>query len=117
MPEPDAGNLLAGLPEPGDDEFSELLRSFPGIRLERIVSHGNVSPEGFWYDQDDDEWVVVIAGEAELEIEGERALRRLRRGDWLFLPAHCRHRVVGTAEDRPTVWLAVHVVKSADQSR
>jgi cupin 2 domain-containing protein len=84
----------------------------PGVRFERIVSHGHVSPDGFWYDQDDDEWVVVIEGEGELQIEGESTPRRLQPGDWLFLPAHCRHRVVSTAEGGPTVWLAVHIERS-----
>lgn len=104
-----SGSLLKNVSTLGDEESFEEILSRPGIRIERIVSYGHASPEGFWYDQDDDEWVAVIDGEAELEIEGEPAPRHLKRGDWVHLPAHCRHRVTRTAEDRPTVWLAVHI--------
>ena len=107
--EPSGGSLLTDLPKPGPEESLEELLSSPGVRIERIVSHGHASPLGFWYDQNDDEWVVVVEGEAEVQIEGESVTRQLSRGDWVFLPAHCRHRVARTAEDRPTVWLAVFV--------
>ena len=103
-----AGNLLAGLPPAGAEETFTPLAGGRSVHIERIVSHGHASDPGFWYDQQDDEWVLVVEGEAELEIEGEAATRTLRQGDWLLLPAHCRHRVVRTATDRPTVWLAVH---------
>ena len=106
---PKSGSLVAELPAPAEDEHFQDLLSRSGVRIERIVSHGHASPEGFWYDQDDDEWVVVIEGDAELQIEGEPEPRQLTRGDWLYLPAHCRHRVARTAGERPTVWLAVHV--------
>lgn len=106
---PSGGSLLENIPDLGDEEVLEDLLARAGVRIERIVSHGHASPEGFWYDQDDDEWVVVIDGEAELQIEGEPEPRRLARGDWVHLPAHCRHRVTRTAEGQPTVWLAVHV--------
>jgi cupin 2 domain-containing protein len=104
-----SGSLLENVSTLGDEESFEEILSQSGVRIERIVSHGHASPEGFWYEQNDDEWVVVIDGEAELEIEGEPAPRHLERGDWVHLPARCRHRVARTAEDRPTVWLAVHV--------
>ncbi len=77
------------------------------MRIERIVSTGQSSPEGFWYDQSQDEWVIVLSGHAGLLIEGE-AERRLGSGDFVFLPARKRHRVTWTAPDRPTLWLAVH---------
>ena len=109
---PTSGNLLADLLVPAEGEFFEDLLSRPGVRIERIVSNGHVSPEGVWFDQDQDEWVTVAEGAADLEIEGEPEARRLERGDWVFLPAHCRHRVVWTADDGPTVWLAVHYVKN-----
>ena len=104
-----SGNLLENIPPRTAPESINELLSHPGVRIERIVSHGHASPDGFWYDQDDDEWVAVITGEAELLIEGEPAPRELERGDWVFLPAHCRHRVVRTATGRPTVWLAVRL--------
>ena len=108
---PSSGSLLDNIADPGDGEFFENLLSRPGVRIERIVSCGHASPEGFWYDQEGDEWVAVIDGEAELQIEGEVESRHLTRGDWIHLPVYCRHRVTRTAEDRPTVWLAVHVGK------
>ena len=89
-------------------ETIEILLERPGLRIERIVSHGDASPPGFWYDQDWGEWVMLIAGAAELSIEGEAQTRRLAAGDWADLPAHCRHRVERTSADPPAVWLAVH---------
>jgi cupin 2 domain-containing protein len=79
----------------------------PGLRIERIVSTGQASPPGFWYDQPADEWVIVLAGSAGLLVEGE-AERTLEPGDHLLLPARTRHRVTWTDADKPTVWLAVH---------
>ncbi len=102
------GNLFADIGPAGADETFATLAERPGAIVERIVSTGQASPEGFWYDQDWTEWVVVLAGEAALRIEGEANLRTLRPGDWLELPAGFRHRVEWTATDRPTVWLAVH---------
>lgn len=97
-------NLLQPLPNDLTDEvFTELLRQ-GAARIERIVSNGHVSPADFWYDQDENEWVLLLVGEAEIEwADGERI--RLRQGDALNLPAHTRHRVTFTS--RPAVWLAV----------
>ncbi len=75
-------------------------------RVERIVSQGHASPPGFWYDQAEHEWVALLQGEAALELEGEPPLV-LRPGDHCFLPAHVRHRIIWTAPDGITVWLAV----------
>ena len=93
----------------GDDEHVETLASSVGGRVERIVSHGHVSPPGFWYDQDQQEWALVAQGTAELEIEDERGERgrvRLAAGDWILIPAHVRHRVTYTSDDPPCVWAA-----------
>lgn len=78
------------------------------MRIERIVSTGQVAAEGEWYDQASDEFVLVVAGAARLRIEGEPEDRKLDEGDWILLPAHCCHRVTWTRADPPTVWLAVH---------
>jgi cupin 2 domain-containing protein len=102
-------NMLSAIPPPGADEAIETLLQGDGIRVERIVSHGHASPPGFWYDQNEAEWVVVMGGRARLTIEGEAGDRELGPGDSVFLPAHCRHRVVWTAPGEPTVWLAVFV--------
>ncbi len=104
----DSGNLLAQFPEDRSQEHVETLLARPGLRLERIVSHGQATPDGVWYDQTTEEWVLLIAGAAALRIEGEVEARRLRVGDWIRLPAHCRHRVEWTAPDCETVWLALH---------
>ncbi len=103
---PRIGRLLADLPDTSAGEAFETLLETAGGRIERIVSHSHASPPGFWYDQDDDEWVMVVAGSAALAFDdGERVT--LSAGDWLMIPAHCRHRVESTGPD--TVWLAVHL--------
>jgi len=104
-----AGNLMDGLPhDRTDTEMFDHLLSLPGVRIERIVSTGQASPPDFWYDQPQGEWVALVAGEARLRIDGEADARHLRVGDWLNLPARCRHRVDWTHPDAATIWLAVH---------
>lgn len=102
-------NLFEQLPASRSDteQFLELL-SRPGIRIERIVSTGQASPPGFWYDQVDGEWVLVVAGEALLHFEDEPEPRRLRPGDFAEIAPHRRHRVDWTHPSQPTIWLAVH---------
>lgn len=101
-------NLFEQLPMvTGQESFDDLL-AVPGLRIERIVSHGQGSPPGFWYEQDWDEWVMVLQGRAALQVEGKEDLVTLRKGDHYWLPAGCRHRVAFTAKDEATIWLAVH---------
>lgn len=102
------GNALGELPVPGAEEIFERLAGRTGVTVERIVSHGHRSPAGSWYDQEQSEWVMVLQGHALLEIEGRDEPLALGPGDWVDLPAHCRHRVAATADGEPTVWLAVH---------
>ncbi len=89
------------------EEVTTVLAAGQGVRIERIVSTGQNSPPGFWYDQDEHEWVAVLAGMAVLRVECETEGRWLVPGDWVLIPAHCRHRVEATATAEPTVWLAV----------
>lgn len=103
-----AGNIFEGLPGKLDKEELQELASGAGVRIERIVSTGQASTPGFWYDQDADEWVVVLRGSARLEFEGRADLIDMRPGDWVLIAAHQRHRVAWTSPDQPTVWLAVH---------
>lgn len=102
-------NLLEELSAARAAEVSETLLEREGVRLERIVSLGQASPEGHWYDQPQDEWVMLAAGAARISIEGEAEELSLMPGDAVLLPAHCRHRVTWTDPDRPTVWLALFV--------
>lgn len=111
-----AGNLLHGVPVDATGEvFTELL-AWPAagpVRVERIVSNGQASPPGFWYDSADDEWVLVVSGSAAVEID-DGTVHTMGAGDWLHLPAHCRHRVAWTDATQSTVWLAVHVSPASE---
>lgn len=102
------GSLLQAIETDFDEELFHTLLTGKEFRLVRIVSNGQSTPAGQWLDQDDDEWVVLLKGAAMVRIEGEDKARALTPGDWLHLPAHCRHRVEWTAPDQPTVWLALH---------
>jgi cupin 2 domain-containing protein len=102
------GNLRAGLPDALDGERFETLVSDGAVRIERITSRGQASPPGFWYEQPQREWVLLVSGRAGLEIEGEARTVELSPGDWLDIPAWRRHRVLWTATGEPTLWLALH---------
>jgi cupin 2 domain-containing protein len=101
------GRLLSGLPDGADGEEFLPLVANGATRIERIVSTGQASPPGFWYDQDDDEFVLLVAGRAVLAIAGQGEPLVLEPGDWANFPAHCRHRVEWTSAEPPTIWLAV----------
>lgn len=101
------GHIRAGIPAQLPGELVEVLASGADARVERIVSRGHASPPGFWYDQDEDEWVVVLAGAARLAIEGQVDEIALAEGEWIDLPRHVRHRVTWTTPERDTIWLAV----------
>ena len=100
-------NLLADLPDAGVGEVSETLVAAPGLRIERIVSLGQRSPPGFWYDQGEAEFVVLLTGAARLRFADETDPRELRPGDRVHIAPHRRHRVEWTDPATPTVWLAV----------
>lgn len=100
-------NLFAALPQaPVAEAFDTLLQN-AGLRVERIVSRGHASPPGFWYEQSENEWVLLLRGEARLTVEGQGDCR-LVPGSYLHLPARTRHRVEWTLPDAETVWLAIH---------
>jgi len=101
-------HLFAELPltAVGSEELIEVLASSRSVRIERIVSIGHSSPEGFWYDQDEHEWVIVLQGEGMLAFEHAPAVH-LKPGDSINIPAHRKHRVEWTMPEVPTVWLAV----------
>jgi GNAT superfamily N-acetyltransferase len=100
------GHIAADVGFDPEAEQVTLLAVGGGTRVERIVSRGHASPLGLWYDQDEDEWVMLVAGAARLEIEGSGEVE-LQPGSWIDLPRHRRHRVAWTDPERDTIWLAV----------
>lgn len=101
-------NLLTHLPDRLTDERFETLVQTSDCRLERIISTGHSTPPAQWYDQADDEWVLLLAGSAVLRFEQPDEEIALQPGDSLLIPAHRRHRVESTDPRQPTVWLALH---------
>jgi len=100
-------NLFRDIPPPASEEFFETLAKGRGLRVERVVSRAHSAPKAGWFDQAEDEFVVLLSGSAGLEFDdGSRF--ELRPGDWLDIPARRRHRVAWTDADEATVWLAVH---------
>jgi cupin 2 domain-containing protein len=99
-------NLFANLPELSGSEASLSLLETSSIKIQRIVSQSYGSPPGFWYDQEEDEWVIVVRGEATLEFEAGE-LVRMKEGDYVTIPHHVKHRIQQT--DPRTIWLAVHI--------
>ena len=100
-------NLFCNLPASVPEELTDQLGGNEHVRIERIVSTGQASPDGFWYDQEENEWVVVLKGEAKLWFEGESEPLHMTPGDYINIPAHRAHRVDWTSPDEPTVWLAI----------
>ncbi|MBQ7154549.1 MAG: cupin domain-containing protein [Synergistaceae bacterium] len=98
------GNLFRDARAESEERIDELIRA-GSVRIERIVSEGQVSPPGFWYDQDEWEYVTVLQGSAELETAAETFT--MNAGDWVIIPEHERHRVKYTSTEPPCVWLAV----------
>jgi cupin 2 domain-containing protein len=102
------GNLFLEVGETGDQEQVDGLVETGALRLERIVSAGHATPPGQWFDQDRDEWVVLLTGSASLRFEDESKARDMRPGDFVLIPAHRRHRVERTDPNVKTIWLALH---------
>ncbi len=97
-------------PVPEAEELCEVIAKGKNCRIERIVSTGQTTPEGQWYDQELEEWVALLTGCAELTwSDGTKTT--LLPGDWLLIPAHARHRVTYTSVRPACVWLAVHFQK------
>lgn len=105
----ESGNLLADIPASLAAEQFDLLLQTSACRLERIVSIGHATPPGEWYDQEGDEWVVLLQGQAELRFADEDTVRWLEPGDYVWIPEHRRHRVERTSHNPPAIWLALHV--------
>ena len=100
-------NIFQNIPKPTDKEFFELLASKDSVKIERIVSYGHTSGADEWYNQNSDEWVILLSGEAVISFEYEEDIR-LFAGDYIFIPAHKKHRVSWTEPHKDTIWIAVH---------
>ena len=99
-------NLLKDIPPHLPQELTQVLARGQNVRIERIVSEGQASPLNFWYDQNENEWVLLIQGEASIEFaSGE--IRTMIAGDYLLIPAHIKHRVKSTSTQDQTIWLAI----------
>jgi cupin 2 domain-containing protein len=103
-----AENIFSEIPgESGDELFETVIRT-EGFKLERIISAGHRSPEGFWYDQEQEEWVILLRGRAGLRFEGEDEILEMNPGDYIHIRAHQRHRIEWTDPAGKTIWLAIH---------
>ncbi len=117
MAVPTIHNILEKLPAAIQSECFETIAESSAVRIERIVSCGQATPDGEWYDQEQDEWVLLLAGGAELLFDNESTARRLSPGDHLLIPAGYRHRVSWTDPAVATVWLAVHFTTGEHHDR
>lgn len=98
-------NLFQAIPAELPEELAQTIIQSDSLRIERIVSKGHCSEEGFWYDQAEAEWVLLVQGEAKLAFEDHTLA--LRPGDYVNIPAHVKHRVAWTTPDVETIWLAI----------
>jgi cupin 2 domain-containing protein len=98
-------SLFDEIPAELPKELFTVLAESENVKIERIVSDGHASPEGFWYDQEQDEWVLLVSGSAVLAFEDRMV--ELNPGDHLLIPAHQRHRIESTSATEKTIWLAV----------
>ena len=105
---PAKGTLFEGIPAELPEEIFDTICSAEGVKIERIVSRGHASPEGFWYNQERSEFILIVQGSAGLKIENERDFVVLKTGDYLIISAHVKHRVEWTDPACDTIWLAVH---------
>jgi cupin 2 domain-containing protein len=103
----ESGNLLSNVPADLPEELMTTLVASPHAKIERIVSKGHCSPDGFWYDQDQHEWVLLVQGEAGLQFEDTPEVMHLTPGRYVHIPAHCKHRVAWTSSQPEAIWLAV----------
>lgn len=104
----DTGNIFHHIPDLLSRELVEKMIQGGAFHLERIVSQGQTTPEGKWYDQERDEWVILLKGSAVIKFESQKKLIHLAPGSYMNIPAHVKHRVESTDQKEETVWLALH---------
>ena len=100
-------NIFTAIPKKLHQEVFELIAANDNVMIERIISKGQKSPQSGWYDQEKNEWVMVLKGKAVLSFEDEASVH-LNEGDFINIPAHKKHKVAWTDPDNETIWLAVH---------
>ena len=103
-----AGNLFDNIPADLAEELFEKLAGNEAVTIERIVSQGHSTAKDQWYDQERNEWVILLQGRAKLGFEEGGEIVELVTGDHLTIPAHTRHKVLWTSDEIDTIWLAVH---------
>ncbi|MEP0860445.1 MAG: cupin domain-containing protein [Ignavibacterium sp.] len=99
-------NFFSNIPDQISQEIIETIFNTDAIRIERIISKGQASPENFWYNQPENEWVIVLEGKAMIKFE-DQSIVTLHKGDYLFIPAFKKHRVEWTDPNQLTIWLAI----------
>ncbi|MGH7802326.1 MAG: cupin domain-containing protein [Thermodesulfobacteriota bacterium] len=102
------GNIFSNIPKHIPQEMFEEIITEENIKIERIISKGHATPDDKWYDQDKNEWVILLKGSAGLLFEGEDNPITLHPGDYILIPAHIKHRVEWIDETEETIWLAIH---------
>lgn len=100
-------NIYSAIPKYLEHEIFEQLANNNAVTIERIISKGQKSPESGWYDQEKNEWILVLKGKARLSFEDKSSIN-LNEGDFITIPAHKKHKVAWTDPDHKTIWLAVH---------
>lgn len=100
------GNIFNNSEPTSKEEIFKTLFSGKNIKIEQIISSGQLSPEKGWYDQKQNEWIVLLEGEAKLEFENKQ-IKHLKKGDYMMIPAHCKHKVTYTSALPQCIWLAV----------
>jgi len=99
-------NIFHDIPEKSDEEFLEIIFQNNSLKMERIVSEGHSSPKNFWYDQDKNEFVLLLSGNAIISFDDGNSIE-LFPGDYFIIPAHKKHRVDFTDPNEKNVWLAL----------
>ena len=100
-------NIFTNIPKQMSGEIFENIISKDNIKIQRIVSKGDTTPKDEWYNQEDDEWVIIMQGEAVLSFENQKNIK-LKAGEYINIPAYTKHRVSWTIETQETIWLAIH---------
>ena len=104
----DIRNIFSGIQKQVPEEVLDTILQNDQFKIERIISHGHATAEGEWYDQERNEWVLVLKGNAGLLFEGKDKIVIMKTGDYINIPAHQKHRVEWTDPEKETIWLTIH---------